>query len=107
MDETEWKLVYSFLSTNNGRALIISTDQVTKRDKFELAALRNKCTMEIKRIEQAEYSEYLADKANKSQIYHNRHATIVAYLALFISILATTRLPQKLYDWACGLFGLN
>ena len=104
MDEIKWKEVYSFLSANSGRALIVNVNQITKRDKFEFAALRNKWASQINRIEQEEYSETLADKANKSQIYHNRHTTIVAYLALLVSILATTQLPQKFYDWMRGLF---
>lgn len=105
MDETEWKVVNSFLKAHNNNALIISVNQITKRDKLELTALRDEFVSRIKSIEQEEYSTNLADKANKSQIYHNRHSTIIAYLALFISILATTPLPQKFYDWVCSLFG--
>ncbi|MCM1301910.1 MAG: hypothetical protein NC226_09330 [Bacteroides cellulosilyticus] len=105
MDETEWQVVNSFLKANNKKALIISANQITKRDKLELTALRDEFVSRIKSIDQEEYSTTLADKANESQIYHNRHSTIIAYLALFISILATTPLPQKFYDWVCSLFG--
>ena len=99
-----WDETHKWISNNISHRVIFpgtSTLSVQKPEGIEI--IRQHLVDHIEKIEKDEYAVELQIKESKSNIRSNRHSVIVAYIALFISILATTPLPERLYKWIAGL----
>ena len=99
-----WDEAHKWISHNVSHRIILpgtSTLSVQKPEGIEI--IRQRLINAIAEIEREEYVAQLQIKESKSNIRSNRHSVIVAYIALVISILATTPLPERLYKWIAGL----
>ena len=99
-----WEEAHKWISHNVSHRIIFpgpSSLSVQKPEGIEI--VRQRLVDEIERIEKEEYVKALQIKESQSNIRSNRHSVIVAYVALVISILATTPLPERLYRWIAGL----
>lgn len=99
-----WEESHKWISHNVPHRIIFpgSTNlSVQKPEGIEI--VRKRLVDEIEKIDREEYAKELQIKESQSNIRSNRHSVIVAYIALFISILATTPLPERLYKWIAGL----
>lgn len=95
-----WDEVHEWISNNVSHNIINpgSTELVVWNPEG-VAMVRERIFKLIENIEKTEYIADLKVKESKSNIFTNRHTVIVSYLALVISILATTPLPKDLYKW--------
>lgn len=99
-----WDEAHKWISHNVSHRIIFpgtSTLSVQKPEGIEI--VRQRLINAIAEIEREEYVAELQIKESKSNIRSNHHSVIVAYIALVISILATTPLPERLYKWIAGL----
>ena len=99
-----WDETHKWISQNVSHRIIFpgtSSLSVQKPEGIEI--IRQRLIKAIAEIEREKYVAELQIKESTSNIRSNRHSVIVAYIALVISILATTPLPERLYKWIEGL----
>lgn len=104
-----WDEVYKWISENVSHRIILpGSSELTLHKPEDVKAIRQDLVEMIEDIEEGEEDAELQRQERKSNIQSNRHSVIIAYIALVISILATTPLPERLYKWIaeliCGLF---
>ncbi len=88
-----WKPISKELK---GQLLILYGDGSAKVKQGRLNECKARYKLMLADSEKSEQSQTLSEKSMKSQISHNLHATIVAYIGLLLSIFSVL---NQIFKW--------